>query len=53
MSHAGMHRPKIHDVGPVLQCNTWNAVGVATFQEAHFEEHRTAVRCALQKLTAF
>jgi hypothetical protein len=50
ISHVGTQKPIIHDVGFILQCQTYNARGVAIHLEEEFERQRMDVRNALRKL---
>jgi hypothetical protein len=40
ISHTGLDKPKIHDVGFVYECPTWCADGIATCKEEDFIELR-------------
>ncbi|MGL5082033.1 MAG: glycosyltransferase family A protein [Microcoleaceae cyanobacterium] len=50
ISQTGVHQPRIHDAGFILQCKTTRTSGVATFVEGQFEGRRLEVYQALQKV---
>jgi hypothetical protein len=52
ISQSGTQRPRIHDVGPLIRCSTWNAPGVATWREPEFEKRREEVSRAVERVRA-
>ncbi|MCB1055241.1 MAG: hypothetical protein KDD11_06975 [Acidobacteria bacterium] len=44
LSFSGDGQPRIHDLGPILQCESWSLAGVATWQtHQNFFEERAAL----------
>lgn len=50
LSFSGNTQPRIHDLGPILQCESWSLAGVATWQtHENFFQERTALHDRLQE----
>lgn len=51
LSFSGDGRPRIHDLGPQLQCNSWEKAGVATWNtHQNFFEQRVMLHSQLRRM---
>ena len=52
LSFSGQHSPMVHDVGPIMSCETSDAAGIAVWRRDDFKERRSALLNRLREMRA-
>jgi hypothetical protein len=50
LSFSGKHSPMVHDVGPIMSCETSDAAGIAVWRREDFKERRFALLRRLREM---